>query len=479
LENDSDRVELIQPDLVRFYETNEVVSAVLVDCVRYRDASPWPLGPDGLGQSLHRRADGDFGNDPAAWVSGAPTPGAGPVVATPPVITLQPTGATVAPGVPVMLRVQTAAGAWFQWRRNGANLPGATNARLDLTSAQAGDAGDYQVVVGNAFAATESVIATVVVAAPPVLVTQPADVDTVGGTTAVFTVAATGAAPLGYQWFHAGQPLAGATRASLSLPGVTEADEGTYEVRVTDGPASVQSRAATLTVRVPPVIVQPPLSQTGARGGWVTFSVAVTNTAGLPVGFQWEKNGVVLARRALAAREDFLTLGPLTSADAGAYRVVVTNRDLALPGFASPPAQLTVVEVPDTDGDGMADDFERTHGLDPGSPADAALDSDGDGASNLEEARAGTDPRDSQSVLAVERILARGTVTVRFQAAADRSYTVLYRDEAAGGPWQTLAGVPAVDAGSSARRPVVVEDAAGPAAARRFYRLVTPGMNLP
>lgn len=51
----------------------------------------------------------------------------------------------------------------------------------------------------------------------------------------------------------------------------------------------------------------------------------------------------------------------------------------------------------DSDGDGMPDDWENTHGLDPDDPSDADEDPDGDGWTNLEEYRAGTDPNDPNS----------------------------------------------------------------------------------
>jgi len=46
----------------------------------------------------------------------------------------------------------------------------------------------------------------------------------------------------------------------------------------------------------------------------------------------------------------------------------------------------------DTDGDGMPDDWEKKHGLNPNSPSDAAQDNDKDGYTNLEEYLNGTDP---------------------------------------------------------------------------------------
>jgi pectate lyase len=48
---------------------------------------------------------------------------------------------------------------------------------------------------------------------------------------------------------------------------------------------------------------------------------------------------------------------------------------------------------PDTDGDGMPDAWETTHGLAPGDAGDGPRDPDGDGYTNLEEFLNGTDPR--------------------------------------------------------------------------------------
>jgi pectate lyase len=48
--------------------------------------------------------------------------------------------------------------------------------------------------------------------------------------------------------------------------------------------------------------------------------------------------------------------------------------------------------VKDADGDGMPDEWERTHGLDPTDPADAAKDCNGDGYTNVEKYLNGLDP---------------------------------------------------------------------------------------
>jgi hypothetical protein len=75
-----------------------------------------------------------------------------------PVITNQPASQTVAPGSTVTLTVGYSGNGpfSFQWRRNGVNLPQATNETLTLSNVQATDAGDYSVVVFTDAGATAS-----------------------------------------------------------------------------------------------------------------------------------------------------------------------------------------------------------------------------------------------------------------------------------------------------------------------------------
>lgn len=69
----------------------------------------------------------------------------------PPIILVQPEGAIVAPGQAVTFCV-TAGGSrplTYQWRLNGANVPGATNECLTVGNAQLPDGGTYTVIVAN------------------------------------------------------------------------------------------------------------------------------------------------------------------------------------------------------------------------------------------------------------------------------------------------------------------------------------------
>ena len=48
-----------------------------VDRVNYDRSAPWPAGAAGSGQSLQKRVESGYGNDPSAWLGAVPTPGTG------------------------------------------------------------------------------------------------------------------------------------------------------------------------------------------------------------------------------------------------------------------------------------------------------------------------------------------------------------------------------------------------------------------
>jgi hypothetical protein len=52
-----------------------VVPYMVFDKVTYKDAGQWPKEADGLGMSLQRIVNSEYGNDPANWKAGEPSPG--------------------------------------------------------------------------------------------------------------------------------------------------------------------------------------------------------------------------------------------------------------------------------------------------------------------------------------------------------------------------------------------------------------------
>ena len=177
----------------------------------------------------------------------------------------------------------------------------------------------------------------------PIIVTQPNNLTNNQGTTATFTVVATGN-NLSYQWKRNGNNIFGATTSSLSLLNVFPSESvWSYTVAVSNPAGTTVSDAATLTVIVPPTIVTQPFNRVKNQGQWTTIGIGVAGT--YPMTYQWKKNGVPLANGGNVSGADTLNLriDNITLADEGTYQATVSNPA----GTAtSQTATLTVIVPP-------------------------------------------------------------------------------------------------------------------------------------
>jgi poly(3-hydroxybutyrate) depolymerase len=175
--------------------------------------------------------------------------------------------------------------------------------------------------------------------ASPQIVSQPVNNTQISGQPASFWVAATGSAPLSYQWQKNGEDIPGATANWYTQPATTTADNGaTFRAKVSNDSGSVISASAALKVIAAPAgptILTQPADQTVTAGQPVTFMVAATDTP--PPSYQWKKNGVNIPGATAAS----LTLPAAISPDCGAsFSVVVTN---SAGSVTSTGATLTVI----------------------------------------------------------------------------------------------------------------------------------------
>lgn len=144
-----------------------------------------------------------------------------PVVETPmpgvPVITTQPSSLTVALGQTATFSVVVSGTSpvTYQWRKNGTAIASATGASYTTPPTTAADSGaQFSVVVSNAAGSVTSNTATLTLrttGTTPRITTQPVSQTKAVGQTARFSVAASGTAPMNYQWFKNGTAVAGAT----------------------------------------------------------------------------------------------------------------------------------------------------------------------------------------------------------------------------------------------------------------------------
>ncbi|MEZ5277567.1 MAG: immunoglobulin domain-containing protein [Opitutaceae bacterium] len=135
------------------------------------------------------------------------------------------------------------------------------------------------------------------------------------------TVVATGFPSPTYQWEKDGEPVSGATSATLSLTDAGADDDGSYTVVVSNSEGSVTSDAAVVTVNLleGPMITTQPVGGTFVAGTTIQLTVAAT---GYPAPtYLWMKDGDPIQGATL----NTLVLTDATEDDSGVYAVTVTN----------------------------------------------------------------------------------------------------------------------------------------------------------
>jgi len=187
----------------------------------------------------------------------------------------------------------------------------------------------------------------------PAITNQPVSQTKVAGSTATFSVGATGSATLSYQWQATNSASGGFTNLTdipgvisgsqsnlLTFTGVTANESLTYQVVVSNGSGSVTSTPASLNVLTIPIITTNPASQTVLNGSTVTFTVGATGIGTLS--YQWQTNGVNVTDGGIisGSATSTLTLAGVTTNNAISYQVVVTNVNGSV---TSSPASLTVL----------------------------------------------------------------------------------------------------------------------------------------
>ena len=115
----------------------------------------------------------------------------------------------------------------------------------------------------------------------PSITSHPADATVAVDDPATFTVAATGAAPLAYQWQRDGADVPGANQASYTLPAAQPADDGSrFRCVVTNAHGSATSNEALLTVsgnRPVGTITLPDPGTTYAAGDTIEYAGTATD----------------------------------------------------------------------------------------------------------------------------------------------------------------------------------------------------------
>ena len=232
----------------------------------------------------------------------------------------------------------------YQWRQNGTNVvapnaQGVTSPTLIITNLTPANEGAYNVVVSNAHLSTNSQAATLTLTVDPVITAQPQPSTKHGCQTSTFSVTASAACPLAYQWLFQGTNLAGATNSTLTIDSVQPSDAGIYSVVVSTPYASVSSQPASLTVQTDPVIQHAPAAVTASECDTVNLAVVASPEPPCSwLTYQWQLNGANIT----AATNSTYSF-QASAESAGQYQVLVGNRWTST---TAGPARVTVNVAP-------------------------------------------------------------------------------------------------------------------------------------
>ena len=256
---------------------------------------------------------------------------------TKPDVTVQPQG-ILSTGDMVTFGVGTSGSSSYQWKKDGANIAGATTASYSIFSVSESDSGNYTVEVTTCAANFTSKVAALSVEGPltfPSIGTQPSNEAAGLGGSVTLSVGAIGG-ELSYQWYKGSTAIAGATGMTYTLSGIQAQDAGAYTVVVSNTVGSVESSIATVSVEMPPSIESQPSGSSVALGDSLMLSVSAS---GESLSYQWKKNGVSITGATSAS----YTISIASESDAGVYQVVVSN---AGGSMMSNPVNVSVSSAP-------------------------------------------------------------------------------------------------------------------------------------
>src|SRR5256885_9096198 len=192
------------------------------------------------------------------------------------------------------------------------------------------------------------------VATAPSITIQPTSKAVTAGQTASFSVAATGTAPLNYQWKKNGIAVSGASSSAYTTPATSTSDSGAqFTVIVSNSAGSVTSSAGVLTVSASIPALQITSSQLpggtvgsaysatlNASGGSTPYTWSVTSGA-LPNGLTLNSAGSVSGTPSIGGSFPFTVQAQDAAAHSpSASRTITVSASI-------PPLQITGSQLPD------------------------------------------------------------------------------------------------------------------------------------
>ncbi|MES2596907.1 MAG: putative Ig domain-containing protein [Verrucomicrobiota bacterium] len=216
--------------------------------------------------------------------------------------------------------------AWYftsQSSSTGSEILASYRPSLKIAAATMNHSGTYQLQVypGSPNDYYDNRYFVVTVLPTPVITTQPESLSVATGGTATFSVTATSTSgSLRYQWFHAGEPISGATQATLIREMVRPASAGEYEVRIANDAGTISSQKAILTVTMGLPGYTDSFTDIAFAGEPVVLASGAYGAA--PLTIQWSKSGKVIKG---ATGATYSPAAKMSAAAMGSYSFTMAN----------------------------------------------------------------------------------------------------------------------------------------------------------
>jgi hypothetical protein len=251
-----------------------------------------------------------------------------------PAITTNPSSVSVCAGSPATFNAVATGNVSYQWQVDTgtgfSDIAGATNSSYTIPSVSTAQNGNqYRVVVTALCGISTSTTATLTILTPAQITAQPVSAGSCIGSSATFSVTATGSS-VSYQWQVSTSGcggsftnIPGATSSTYTANNLTAGMNGNvYRVNVTGACASgATSNCVTLTVGAAASITTPPANSTVCEGQSANFNVSTTGSV---TGYQWEVNSGTGFTDISGATNATLNLPSVTTAMSGnQYRVKI------------------------------------------------------------------------------------------------------------------------------------------------------------
>lgn len=257
---------------------------------------------------------------------------------TPLSLTAQPSSTSVYEGgsATFSITATSSKAITYTWYKNGV-VTGSNSKSLSITNAALASAGTYSCKVTDGTTTINCNSFTLTVNQIVRITTQPSSLSLNAGAAASMTVAATGTAPISYQWYYNGTAISGATGNTLNLTSVSTASAGNYYAVVKNPGSTATSTTAALTVKAvtPLTLNSQPVSTSVYEGGSTTFAMSASSSNAIT--YTWYKNGV-----ATGSNSNSLSISNATLGSAGTYSCRITDGTTTI---NCNPFTLTVNEI--------------------------------------------------------------------------------------------------------------------------------------